>query len=111
MLLCLLAPQSGMISKGKQVMWRYIEENLLPMLTQAAVDEKSEEYACRLATVAEELAALKEEEQKLENSSNNPVDNTADDGRLDDLSASNDINQMIDSGTLFFTCQTSNEKR
>ncbi len=41
MLLQLLAPQSGMISKGKQAMWHYIEENLLPMLSQAAVDAKA----------------------------------------------------------------------
>jgi len=91
MLLCLLAPQSGMISKGKQVMWCYIEVKLLPMLSQAAVDAKGEEYEHRLTTVAEELAALEEEEQQLENSSDDPIENTADDGRPDDSSASDEI--------------------
>ncbi len=73
MILHLLAPQSGRISKGKQEMWRYIEENLLSMLSQAAVDAKGEEYSCRLAVVmeelamaTEELAALNEEEQQVE---------------------------------------------
>jgi len=41
-------------------MWHYIEENLLPMLSQAAVDTKGKEYAHCLAVVAEELAALQE---------------------------------------------------
>jgi len=91
MLLRLFVPQSGMISKGKQVMWRYIEVKLLPMLSQAAVDAKGEEYERRLTTVAEELAALEEEEQQLENSSDDPIENTADDGMPDDSSASDEI--------------------
>jgi len=73
MILHLLAPQSGFISKGKQAMWHYIEDNLMPMLSQAAVDAKGEEYSRRLVTVTEELAmateelaALNEEEQQLE---------------------------------------------
>ncbi len=81
MLLRLLAPQSGMISKGKQAMWRYVEDNLLPMLSQAAVDAKGEEYARRLATVAVAAAALQEQEQQLQNL---PVETTEDDGSPDD---------------------------
>jgi len=72
MILHLLAPQSGRISKGKQEMWRYIEKNLLSMLSQAAVDAKDEEYSRHLAAVTEELAmateelaALNEEEQQV----------------------------------------------
>jgi len=63
MLLHLLALQTSMISKGKQVMWHYIKENLLPMLSQGAVDPKGKEYEHCLATVAEELAALNYKEQ------------------------------------------------
>jgi len=48
MILQMLAPQSSMISKGKQLMWHYIEKNLLPILSQAAVDAKGEEYAQRV---------------------------------------------------------------
>jgi len=73
MILCLLALQSGMIRKGKQAMWHYIKDNLLPMLSQVAVDARGEEYSCclgmvmeELATATEELAALNEEEQQLE---------------------------------------------
>jgi len=83
MLLRLLAPQSGMISKGKQAMWRHVEDNLLPMLSQAAVDAKGEEYARRLATVAVQIAALQEQEQQLENL---PVETTEDDGSPDNPS-------------------------
>jgi len=86
MLLRLVAPQSGMISKGEQAMWNYIEKNLLPMLSQAAVDAKSEEYARRLDALAEELAAFREKEQQLENSSDDFVETTADDGSPDDPS-------------------------
>ena len=67
MLLQLLAPESGMISKGKQLMWGYIEKKIVPMLLQAAVDAKAEEYLCCLAALAEELAALQEQEQQLKN--------------------------------------------
>ena len=84
MVLHLLAPQSGMISKGKQVMWHYIEENLLPVLSQAAVDAKGKVYACCLAMVSKELAALQEAEQQLDNSADDPVETAEDDGRLDD---------------------------
>jgi len=86
MLLQLLAPQSSMISKGKQAMWHYIEENLLPMLSQATVDAKSEEYVRCLDALAEELAALREKEQQLENSSDDFVETTADNGSPDDPS-------------------------
>jgi len=72
MILHLLVPQSRRISKGKQEMWHYIEENLLSMLSQAAVDAKGEEYSRHLAVVTEELAmateelaALNEEEQQV----------------------------------------------
>jgi len=95
MILRLLAPQSGMISKGKQAMWKYIEDNLLPMLSQAAVDAKGEEYSRRLATVTEELAtameelaALNEEEQQLEDP---PVQIAQDGSGLD-----NPCEDMID---------------
>jgi len=63
MLLQLLAPESGMISKG----WGFIEEKIVPMLSKAAVDAKAEEYSRCLAVLAEELAALHEQEQQIEN--------------------------------------------
>jgi len=65
MILHLLAPESGFLSKGKQDQWRFIEDKLAPMLSQAAVDAKGEEYAWRLATIAVELAVLDEQEQAL----------------------------------------------
>jgi len=88
MLLCLLASQSSMISKGKQVMWHYVEDNLLSMLSQAAVDTKGKEYAHCLATVVVEIAvkiaALQEQEQQLEDL---PVEcTTEDDSSPDDPS-------------------------
>jgi len=88
MFLRLLAPQSGMISKGKQAMWHYIEDNLLPMLSQAVVDAKGEEYARCLTTVAVEIAALQGQEQQLENL---PVETTEDDSSPD-----NPSDDMID---------------
>jgi len=51
------------------------------MLSQAAVDAKGKEYACRLAMVSKELAALQEEEQQLNNSLDDPVETAEDDGR------------------------------
>ena len=72
MLLWLLDPESGMISKGKQDQWRYIEDKIIPMLSQAAVDAKAEEYSHRLAAIAEELAALQAQDQQLED----PVEDT-----------------------------------
>ncbi len=56
------------------------------MLSQAAVDAKSEEYAHHLDVLAEELAALREKEQQLENSSDDPIETTADDGSPDNPS-------------------------
>jgi len=51
MILHLLAPDSGLISKGKQATWQYIEGKLVPLLSQAAVDTKAEEYSHCLATL------------------------------------------------------------
>ncbi len=62
MILRLLAPDCGLISKGKQEQWRYIEDKLVPMLSQAVVDAKGEDYSRRLAAITVELAALDEEE-------------------------------------------------
>jgi len=77
MILRLLAPDSGVISKGKQQQWQFIKENLAPMLSQAAVDAKGEEYARRLAAIATQLAALAEQEQDLDPAEDHDV--TADD--------------------------------
>ncbi len=67
MIVCLLAPESGMISKGKQDLWCYIDEKLVPMLSKAAVDAKGEEYMQHLAMVTAELVALNNQEEALEN--------------------------------------------
>jgi len=75
MILRLLSPDCGVISKGKQEQWRYIEDHLAGMLSQAAVDARAEEYMRRLAAIAAELAALDEQELTLENSTD-PVENT-----------------------------------
>jgi len=77
MILCLLAPDCGMISKGKQDQWRYIEEFLSPILSQAAVNAKAEEDLQRLATIAGELATLVQQEQ--EQDPEDAIENTADD--------------------------------
>jgi len=74
MILRLLAPDCGMISKGKQEQWQHIQEKLVPMLSQAVVDAKGEDYSRRLAAITAELAALVEEED-LEN--DDPVDQNA----------------------------------
>jgi len=63
MILCLLALDSGVISKSKQEQWWYIEEKLSPVISQAVVDAKVEEYTWRMATIAVELAALVKQEQ------------------------------------------------
>jgi len=65
MILHLLAPDSGMISKGKQTMWQKLEEKLGLLLLQAALDAKVEEYSYYLATVTSEIAALCVQEQEL----------------------------------------------
>jgi len=67
MIVCLLAPESGMISKGKQDLWHYIEEKLVPMLSKAVVDAKGEEYMWHLATVTAELMTVNGQEEALEN--------------------------------------------
>jgi len=63
MILHLLAPDSEMINKGKQEQWQAIEGNLSPILFQAAVDAKAEEYTWHLATIITELATLVDQEQ------------------------------------------------
>jgi len=74
MILRLLAPDCGMISKGKQEQWQHIQEKLVPMLSQAVVDAKGEDYSRRLAAITAELAALVEEDD-LDN--DDPVDQNA----------------------------------
>jgi len=74
MILCLLAPDCRMISKGKQEQWQHIQEKLVPMLSQAVVDAKGEDYSRRLAAITAELAALVEEED-LDN--DDPIDQNA----------------------------------
>jgi len=61
-ILHLLAPDCGVISKGKQEQWRYIEDKLVPLLSQAVIDAKGEDYSRRLAAITAELAVLDEEE-------------------------------------------------
>jgi len=92
MVLHLLAPDSSMISKGKQQQWQYIEENLSPMLSQAAVDAKAKEYVQCLGTIAVELATLLEEQEDdlepavvamgLETAAQDPCDRLENDGEL-----------------------------
>jgi len=89
MLLRLLAPESGMISKGKQLMWGYIEKKIMPMLSQAAVDAKAEEYSRRLTALAEELAALQEQEQQLENTPDAVEDEPDSTDPLDEMNRPN----------------------
>ena len=81
MILRLLAPESGVLSKGKQEQWRFIEENLAPMLSQAAVDAKGEEYTRRLGTIAAKLAALDADEQSLEDLPTDAVETTTNESR------------------------------
>jgi len=95
MILHLLVPGSSMISKGKQVMWKYIEDKLVPLLLQAAVDAKAEEYLCRLATVVAEIAALCVQEQALEQDPSDCVETSADDSGkpsgLDEMDINDDM--------------------
>jgi len=67
MIVRLLAPESGMISKGKKDLWCYIEDRLVHMLSKAVVDAKGEEYTRHLTMVTAELAALNDQEEALEN--------------------------------------------
>jgi len=108
MLLRLLDPESGMISKGKQDQWRYIEDKIIPMLLQAAVDAKAEEYSRRLAAIAEELAALQAQDQQLEDpvedtpaSTDDPLDETnVNEDRLACQPAGQDLGNVNDSLSL-----------
>jgi len=108
MLLWLLAPESGVISKGKHTMWCYIEDKIIPMLLQASVDEKAEEYTHCLATIAEELAALQAQDQQLEDpvedtpaSTDDPLDETnVNEDRLACQPAGRDLGNANDSLSL-----------
>ena len=86
MVLHLLAPDSGMISKGKQEQWQYIEEKLSPILLQAAVDAKTEENILHLATIVAELATLVEQEQDLEDAVNTAEDSCTSLEKYEELS-------------------------
>jgi len=86
MILHLLAPDSGMISKGKQEQWQYIEEKLSPILLQAAVDAKTEENILHLATIVAELATLVEQEQDLEDAVNTAEDSCTSLEKYEELS-------------------------
>jgi len=91
----LLAPDRGMISKGKQVMWKYIADKLVPLLSQAAVDAKAEEYSSHLATVVAEIAALCVLEQALKEGPSDHVETSADDSGepsgLDEMDIDDDM--------------------
>jgi len=63
MILHLLSPESGMLSKRKQEQWHFIEGNPAPMLFQSADGAKGKEYMCHLAAIAMENAALDKHEQ------------------------------------------------
>jgi len=70
MSLQLLDLNSGMFNKGKQEWWQYIEEKHVPMLLQAVIDAKGEDYAqCLLAMIDVDLASLIKAKQDLKNSS------------------------------------------
>jgi len=102
MIIRLLAPDSGMISKGKQLMWNYIEAKLIPLLTKAAVDAKAEEYSRCLATVAAELAVLCEQEQQLAENTRDSVESTGDDGTnpVDEMEVDDDMQDEEPAGSI-----------
>jgi len=102
MIIRLLVSDSGMISKGKQVMWNYIEAKLIPLLSQAAVDARAEEYSRRLATVAAELAVLCEQEQQLAENTCDSVETTGDDGTnpVDEIMEVDDMQDEEPAGSI-----------
>jgi hypothetical protein len=51
-------PTCGVLSKSRAIQWGVIKENILPVLSKAAMDAKQQEYLRRLDTIRGELAEL-----------------------------------------------------
>jgi hypothetical protein len=58
LMLRMFLPTCGVLSKSRAIQWGVIKENILPVLSKAAMDAKQQEYLRRLDTIRGELAEL-----------------------------------------------------
>jgi len=85
-------------------MWNFIEAKLIPLLLQAAVDARAEEYSRCLATVAAEIAVLCEQEQQQQLVENTcaSVETTGNDGTnpVDEIMEVDDMQDEEPAGSI-----------
>jgi len=62
LLLRIFAPDCGLFTKRKNEQWKYVEEQLLQILSKAAVDAKEEQFMRRHAVLQEQLQEEAERE-------------------------------------------------
>jgi len=55
LLLRIFAPDCGLFTKRKNEQWKYVEEQLLNILSKAAVDAKEEQFTRRRVVLQEQL--------------------------------------------------------
>jgi len=55
LLLHIFAPDCGLFTKHKNEQWKYVEEQLLNILSKAAVDAKEEQFTRRRVVLQEQL--------------------------------------------------------
>ena len=53
--LCMFSPDCGLFTKRKNEQWKFVEENVLQVLSKAAVDAMDEQFTRRRATLQEQL--------------------------------------------------------
>jgi len=53
--LCMFSPDCGLFTKCKNEQWKFVEENVLQVLSKAAVDAMDEQFTRRRATLQEQL--------------------------------------------------------
>ena len=62
LVLNMFAPGSGLLSKGKEAQWRFIQDNVLARLTKLSFDATHERLLNRLPAIERELEELEEDD-------------------------------------------------
>jgi len=55
-------PDCGLFTKHKNEQWKFVEENLLQVLSKASVDAKEEQFTCRCTDLQGQLEQAERED-------------------------------------------------
>jgi len=70
----MFAPDCGLFTKHKNKQWKFVEENLLQVLSKASINAKEEQFTCHHADLQEQLEEAEQEDLQWEDNDNRQED-------------------------------------